>query len=252
MSMSRSILIVEDDIALRDVLVEQLARKPEFHPIAAASLTEAHRFLESHEARVHAIIMDITLPDGDGCAFCADLRRNGCRLPVIMLTGASSDADVVRGLDAGANDYVIKPFRANELIARLQTQLRLFDNSVDAIFTIGSFTFHPSAKLLLRPETNQRIRLTGKEVAILKFLYKNSNRLVTRQTLLDKVWGYNSDVTTHTLETHIYRLRQKIEADPADCHVLMTVPGGYRMVRDDTGNYLPDRSQDATQAYRQL
>jgi DNA-binding response OmpR family regulator len=145
----------------------------------------------------------------------------------------------VRGLEAGANDYIAKPFRAKELIARLNAQLRLFDNSVDAVFTIGSFTFRPAAKLLLRQEKKQRIRLTGKEVSILKFLYKTNDRVVTRKTLLDSVWGYNSEVTTHTLETHIYRLRQKMEADPKDCRLLLTVPGGYQLAKHGDATSVP-------------
>ena len=133
---------------------------------------------------------------------------------------------MVRGLDAGANDYIAKPFRLGELLARVRAQLRIFDNSEDAVFTIGPYMFRPSAKLLLEPARNRKIRLTEKECGILKFLYRAA-KPVPRQVLLNEVWGYNSEVTTHTLETHIYRLRQKIEADPADTRLLVTVPGGY-------------------------
>jgi DNA-binding response OmpR family regulator len=244
MSIARPILVIEDDDAFRELLVEQLAEAGAFHAVEAATLADASRLLDTDEARFDAIILDINLPDGDGCDFCIRLRRTGCKIPLIMLTGSSSDADVVRGLEAGANDYVSKPFRTNELIARIRAQLRLFDNSVDAVFTIGSYTFWPSAKLLLQPEKNRRIRLTGKEVAILKFLYKIGDRDVTRQTLLDGIWGYKSDVTTHTLETHIYRLRQKIEADPKNCRLLMTVPGGYRLAKSDDATF-PDTGEAA-------
>ncbi len=249
MSITRSILIVEDDLALRDILVEQLAETQEFNPIEAASVAEATQSLALHEARLGAIILDLSLPDGDGFDFCVQLRRQGCRIPVIMLTGASSDADVVRGLNAGANDYVSKPFRAKELLARLRAQLRLYDNSVDAVFTIGSYTFQPAAKLLLTADRNQRIRLTGKEVAILKFLHKSTQPVVSRQTLLDQVWGYKSDVTTHTLETHIYRLRQKIEADPADCRLLTTVPGGYHLVKNEQPGFVPAARQASAELH---
>jgi DNA-binding response OmpR family regulator len=226
---TRPILIVEDDDEFREVLAEQLAATGEFRIMVAASLSDATQLLDADDARFDVIILDINLPDGDGCDFCARRRQTGCKVPIIILTGASSETDVVRGLEAGANDYIVKPFRSNELIARIQAQIRLFDNSIDAVFTIGSFTFRPAEKLLLQPEKNQRIRLTGKEVGILKFLYKTSGRTATRQTLLDKVWGYSSDVSTHTLETHIYRLRQKIEVDPNDCQLLVTVPGGYQL-----------------------
>ncbi|MGD0103776.1 MAG: response regulator transcription factor [Rhodopila sp.] len=228
MLVARPILIIEDDTGFRQVLTEQLAEAGGFQAVEAATLAEATRLLEADDVRFDAIILDINLPDGDGRNFCVQLRRKGYQMPIIILTGACSDEDVVCGLEAGANDYIIKPFRVNELIARIKAQLRLFDNSVYAVFKIGSYTFCPSAKLLLDPK-NQRIRLTGKEVAILKFLYRTGDRAVSRQKLLEGVWGYNSALTTHTLETHIYRLRQKIEDDPRDCRLLMTAPGGYRL-----------------------
>ena len=157
------------------------------------------------------------------------LRKLGLRMPVIMLTGADAEADIVRGLDAGANDYIAKPFRLNELLARLRAQLRVFDNSEDAVFTIGPYSFRPSAKLLLEGSRNRKIRLTEKEAAILKFLYRAAGRPVPRQVLLNEVWGYNAAVTTHTLETHIYRLRQKVEPDPTMARLLLTEGGGYRL-----------------------
>ena len=166
-------------------------------------------------------------PPDDGREFCAKLRRDGKRMPVIMLTGADSERDVVRGLDAGANDYVAKPFRLNELLARLRAQLRVFDHSEDAVFAVGPYVFRPAAKLLLEPAKGRKVRLTGKEVGILKFLYRANGASVPRRVLLDEVWGYNSAVTTHTLETHIYRLRQKIEPDPARARLLLTANGGY-------------------------
>ncbi|MGD0102740.1 MAG: response regulator transcription factor [Rhodopila sp.] len=228
MSALRPILIVEDDDALRHVLAEQVASSGIFQSIEAASLDEASQYLGAPEARFDSIILDLNLPDGDGRDFCARIRKQGHTMPIIMLTGAAEEGDVVSGLNSGANDYIAKPFRVNELLARLQAQLRLFDICEDAVFTIGRYTFRPAAKLLLGPD-KKRLRLTAKEVDILKFLYRNPNRVVTRQVLLDEVWGYNASVTTHTLETHIYRLRQKIEVDPANCRMLLTAPGGYRL-----------------------
>jgi len=229
MSRARPILIVEDDDALRQALAAHLVQSEEFQPVQAATLGEATQHLGAADARFDSIILDVNLVDGDGRDFCAHIRQQGHKMPIIMLTGASADTDVVRGLDAGANDYICKPFRRDELLARLHAQLRLFDNSEDAVFTIGSYTFRPSAKLLVKPEKNQRIRLTDKEVAILKLLYRTGNCTVSRKVLLNDVWGYNEGVTTHTLESHIYKLRQKIEADPTDCRLLITVPGGYRL-----------------------
>jgi DNA-binding response OmpR family regulator len=150
-------------------------------------------------------------------------------MPILMLTGADQEQDIVRGLDSGANDYIAKPFRVSELTARLRAQLRVFDNSEDAVFTVGPYTFRPSAKLLLEVARSRKIRLTEKEAAILKYLYRAGGRPVGRQILLNEVWGYNSAVTTHTLETHIYRLRQKIEPDPSHARLLLTEGGGYRL-----------------------
>ena len=229
MSSERPILIVDDDPDLRLTLAEQLAVDGEFTSVEAASLSEAEEQLSGKDSRFDAVILDISLPDGDGRDFCVRLRRQGHKMPVIMLTGSDSETDVVRGLDSGANDYIAKPFRLNELLARLRAQLRIFENSEDAVFSIGPYTFRPSAKLLQDPMKNRRIRLTEKEAAILKFLYRAGDRAVARQVLLNEVWGYNAAVTTHTLETHIYRLRQKIEPDPANARLLVTEGGGYRL-----------------------
>jgi DNA-binding response OmpR family regulator len=225
----RPILVVEDDEALRDTLVEQLAEDGEFVATLAASIEEAEAELAQKDARFDVIILDINLPDGDGRELCARLRKMGHEVPVIMLTGSADELDVVRCLDTGANDYITKPFRLKELLARLRAQVRTFENSMDAVFTVGPYTFRPAAKLLEESGKNRRVRLTAKETALLKFMYFAGNRSVARQKLLDAVWGYNAAVTTHTLETHIYRLRQKIEPDPAITKLLITDPHGYRL-----------------------
>jgi DNA-binding response OmpR family regulator len=136
---------------------------------------------------------------------------------------------MILGLDAGANDYVTKPFRFGVLLARIRAHLRQHEQSEDAIFKVGPYTFKPSAKLLVR-EDAKKIRLTEKETAIIKFLYRAGEQVIGRDTLLHDVWGYNAGVTTHTLETHIYRLRQKIERDPSHAEILVTEAGGYKLV----------------------
>ena len=223
------ILVVDDDDALRAALLEQLVQNGEFEPAEASSLAEAEAKLAGASARFDALLLDVGLPDGDGTDFCRKLRRQGVKLPIIMLTGSAEEADVVRGLDAGANDYIAKPFRLNELLARLRAQLRSFENSEDAVFNIGPYIFRPAVRQLQQPEKNRRIRLTDKETAILKYLYRAAGKPVARQVLLNEVWGYNAAVTTHTLETHVYRLRQKIEADPTASRLLLTEGGGYRL-----------------------
>ena len=151
------------------------------------------------------------------------------RARFIRITGAASDDDAVLGLESGANDYVNKPFRFAVLLARIRAHLRQHDGSLDALFQIGSYTFSPGAKNLVS-EAGDRMRLTEKEVAILRFLYRAGSQVVDRDTLLREVWGYNAAVTTHTLETHIYRLRQKIELDPTHAQLLVTEAGGYRLI----------------------
>ena len=234
MAGDRPVLIVDDDLALRATLVDQLAVDGEFSAHEAGSLAEAEAAVSGAATRFDAIILDVGLPDGDGRDLCARFRRQGVKVPIVMLTGSDEEADVVRGLDSGANDYVAKPFRLAELLARLRAQLRIFENSEDAVFAIGPYVFRPSAKLLQDPVTARRIRLTEKEAAILKFLYRAGSRPVPRQVLLNEVWGYNAAVTTHTLETHIYRLRQKIEPDPQVSRLLLTEGGGYRLDPEGT------------------
>ena len=205
MTTGKRILLVDDDDALRDSLVEQLRLHEEFEPIAAKSGAQA---LEAARAsHFDLILLDIGLPDFDGREVCRLLRRSGLRTPVIMLTGAESEADTILGLDSGANDYVVKPFHLGVLLARIRAQLRQHERSEDAVFTIGPFSFRPSAKVLQDDKSNRKIRLTEKEAAILKYLYRAGEKVTSRDVLLNEVWGYNAGVTTHTLETHVYRLR---------------------------------------------
>ncbi|MFC3123448.1 response regulator transcription factor [Pseudoroseomonas globiformis] len=229
MSALRQILIVEDDAVLRATLAEQILIGGEFSADEAESAAEAENKLSSAGARYDAILLDVGLPDADGREFCAKLRRDGRRMPVIMITGADAEQDVIRGLNAGANDYLSKPYRLPELLARVRAQLRVFDNSEDATFPIGPFVFRPSMRLLQETARNRKVRLTAKETDILKYLYRAGGKPTSRQTLLNEVWGYSNGVSTHTLETHIYRLRQKIEVNPAQPRLLLTEHGGYKL-----------------------
>ncbi|MBU6506167.1 MAG: response regulator transcription factor [Alphaproteobacteria bacterium] len=228
MSANRRILIVDDDSALRHSLAEQLQLHEEFIAVEAATAAEA---LDLAKRQYHdAVILDVGLPDMDGRELCRLMRREGVRSPILMLTAADSEADTVLGLDSGANDYILKPFRLHVLLARLRAQLRQHEQSDDAIFTIGPYTFRPGTKLLVDEIKRKKVRLTEKETAILKYLYRAGARTIGRDVLLNEVWGYNSGVTTHTLETHVYRLRQKIERDPTRAEILVTEAGGYRLV----------------------
>jgi DNA-binding response OmpR family regulator len=222
----RSILIVDDDAALRQSLAEQLELQAEFVSRQCDSAAAALQTVADEQ--FDALLLDVGLPDMDGRELCRRMRQAGVMAPIVMLTAADSEADTVLGLDAGANDYVTKPFRLNELLARLRAHLRQNELNDEATLTIGPFMFRPSAKLLIETGGRRKVRLTEKEAAILKFLYR-AGRVIGRDTLLGEVWGYNAAVTTHTLETHVYRLRQKIERDPAHAEILVTEPGGYRL-----------------------
>ncbi len=223
----RSILLVDDDDDLRGALTEQLALYDEF--AIAQEETASAGIQAARNTHVDVLIMDVGLPDMDGREAVKLLRKGGFKSPIIMLTGHDTDSDTILGLEAGANDYVAKPFKFAVLLARIRAQLRQHEQSEDAVFSIGHYSFRPAQKLLMEDDGG-KIRLTEKETAILKYLYRAEQKVITRDILLEEVWGYNSGVTTHTLETHIYRLRQKIEKDPSNAQLLVTESGGYKLV----------------------
>lgn len=227
MNGGRRILVVVDDSELRRSLVEQLEVHEEFAPTEAGSGAEALGLVQSRY--FDAVLLDSRLPDIPGQELCRLLREGGIRLPILILT-ADSETDIIQSLDSGANAYIAKPFKLSVLFAHLRAQLRLHEQSESAVFAIGPYTFRPSAKLLVDTSGRRKIRLTEKETAILKFLYRAGDRTIGRDTLLGEIWGYNAGVTTHTLETHIYRLRRKMEREPARAEILVTEPGGYRLV----------------------
>ena len=227
MSTARKILIVDDDEDLRESLKDQLALHDEFEVFTAGTASKGIEVVKGDHFDL--VMLDVGLPDMDGREACKLLRKNGFKSPIVMLTGNVSDADMILGLDSGANDYVTKPFKFAVLLARIRAQLRQHEQSEDAVFAIGPYTFKPASKLLL-DEKGAKIRLTEKETSILKYLYRSGDKVVSRETLLHEVWGYNAGVTTHTLETHIYRLRQKVEKDAANPAILVTDAGGYKLV----------------------
>lgn len=223
----RRLFLVDDDEDLRKTIVEQLDHYREFDITEAGNACDALDMIK--DAHVDLVVMDVGLPDMDGREAVKILRRDGFKAPILLLTGHDSDSDEILGLESGANDYVTKPFRFSVLLARIRAALRQHDQSEDVVFTIGQYTFQPAAKLLEAGE-GIKVRLTDKETSILKYLYRQGPKTISRDILLQEVWGYNNRVTTHTLETHIYRLRQKIERDPSNARLLVTEEGGYRLV----------------------
>jgi len=221
MAQSKTILVVDDDADLRGALAEQLEIGGEFLTAQAGTGETGVRLAQ--ERRPDLVLLDVDLPDIDGREVCRRMRLAGVAAPIIMLTGQTSV-----GLESGANDYVAKPFKFAVLMARVRAQLRSHEQSEDAVFRLGPYEFRPAAKVLV-DEKLKKIRLTEKETSILKYLYRAGEKPVARDELLAEVWGYNAGVTTHTLETHVYRLRQKIEPDPTNAKLLLTEAGGYRL-----------------------
>ncbi|MBS0469932.1 MAG: response regulator transcription factor [Proteobacteria bacterium] len=226
MPSAKRVLLADDDAMLRASLAEQLASEGLYTIVEASNCADAKA--RAQEGLYEFMILDVSMPDGDGRELCRDLRDSGVTAPIILLTAADSDDDTIRGLKSGANDYVTKPFRFAVLMARVHAHLRSHGQSEEAVYRIGPYTFRPSAKVLVQPD-GKKVRLTEKETNILKFLYRSGDT-VPRETLLHEVWGYNPAVTTHTLETHIYRLRQKIETNPGQARLLITESGGYRLM----------------------
>jgi len=228
MTTGKQILIVDDDPILLQILSEQVQLPEEYVTVAAKSGSEALELAKGSYFAV--IILDAGLPDIDGHELCQLMRLNGVTTPIIMLTSADREADTNLRLNSGANDSVTKPFRLGVLLAKLCVYIRQRERRDDVVFTIGPYTLQPSNNLLVCNEDEKKVRLTSKETTILKYLYQAGKKTVGRDVLLDEVWGYNAGVTTHTLETHVYRLRQKIETDPSNAEILLTEPGGYRLV----------------------
>lgn len=234
MSEGKRILIIDDDEILTEMLSEQLVSLEGFQCMSAPTGEVGIDIAKNNYFDL--VILDVELPRISGRETCRVMRANGLMAPIIMLTAADSDSDAIRGLNAGATDYVAKPFKLGVLLARIRAHIRQFEQSDGAVLGIGPFAFCPGSKQLTPSavegeSTNANpIRLTDKEAQILKFMYLHGGRVVSREELLGVVWGYNAGVTTHTLETHVYRLRQKMEIDPSNAEILVTEPGGYRLV----------------------
>lgn len=242
MTANRSILVVDGDATLRQSLTEQFQFLDELTGVAvleaadAASALLLFRQVEDKGGLLIAALLAQHLSDGDGRQLCQQLREQGLRCPVLLLS-SGEDMDGTMLADCGANEMLAKPFRIGALLGKLRTQIALFERAEAEDIRIGPYCFQPLAKQLVADSPageagngKRRVRLTEKEVAILRHLQAADGEVVGRDVLLGEVWGYNDGVTTHTLETHIYRLRQKIEEDPSDARLLVTEAGGYRLV----------------------
>ena len=225
---AKKILLVVSEMPFRSALAEQLELNGEFVVVSAISGAAA---LEKAKTDVFAaILLDFDLGELDGTTVPQILRRSHAQCPIIMLIPSDCNLKNMLGIDVGVDDFVIKPVKINILLSRIRSQLYQYDRSENSEIYIGPYIFQPSTKKLLQHGNENNIRLTDKETSILMYLFRARNKAVSRDVLLNEVWGYNAQVTTHTLETHIYRLRQKIEVNPSLAKILITEPGGYRLV----------------------
>ena len=229
MPVPQHILIVDDDIEFSRTLAAQLEEDGRFVVATANCIAAAEALRAARETGFDAYLLDVGLPDGDGRQLCERLRKRGVETPILMLTASDAETDIVRGLAAGANDYIVKPFRLPVLMARLRSQLRGFEDSMHRTISVGPYTFHPAEKILRDPVQRRPIRLTDKETRILRRLCRTPGEGVARQVLLSEVWGYSKAISTHTLETHIYRLRQKMERDPTQPELIRSAGGCYAL-----------------------
>ena len=223
------IMIIDDDNDLRHVLMTQFEREGVAALEQAETMAAAFEKIDSFNPDI--LILDVQLPDGNGFHICARLREQGFEKPIIMLTGQDSENEVIKGLDTGANDYIAKPMRFGELVARIRAQLRQHRASDDARFSARGVDFIPADKSLTCSAQQKTVTLTEKETLILKKLFRSWPETVSRASLLSQVWGYHDDVTTHTLETHIYRLRQKITR-LSEAQLIETTTTGYRLSKE--------------------
>ena len=226
MNPSTKILLINNDKDLGEALVFQL------------TLVEKYQIIETNDEsgaliQINNNFCELVIINSQSSALkvhnlTKSLRLTGYKKPIIMLVNQNSNLNITDDQNHKADGYIIKPFRYPVLLKSIETQLHKFKKSENTQYNIGNYVFKPNSKILESNE-NRSIRLTEKENNILKFLYKNLGNVIRRETLLHEVWGYNSKVTTHTLETHIYRLRQKIEDDPSNAYFLITEPGGYKL-----------------------
>jgi DNA-binding response OmpR family regulator len=224
------ILIVEDDPAVAEALLEGVARDG-YQVHREATAAGAVAWVHAHHP--HLVVLDLRLPDGTGFDVCRELRRTGLRMPILMLTVQADEVDQVIGLEAGADDYVTKPYRLRELLARIRALLR---RSYGELSGADADVLHAGDLLIDRASARvtrdgRAIELTPTELRLLIFLAQHPGQVLSRGQLLEHVWGYSADlIDEKTVNVHVRRLRIKIEPDPDAPSIVLTVPGlGYRL-----------------------
>ena len=220
--------MVDDDDYLRSVLSSQLRNKGVMAFAEASRASEAFDQIDTFKPDL--ILLDIELPDGNGLDICQRLRAHGFQKPIILLAGQMDEGDSVKVLDKGASDYIAKPIRFSELFSLVCAQLRQYEASADVRFVTQKFELQPKKKTLTCLDTHRVIFLTEKETMMVEKLFQIWPESISKEGLLSEVWGYQNMLATHTLETHIYRLRKKI-ALFTEALLVETTQGGYRLVK---------------------
>lgn len=173
------------------------------------------------------VLLDIMLPGLDGISVCREIRKESTRVPIVMLTAKGDTHDIVKGLEAGADDYMVKPFKPSELVARIRTRLRRTGGELNGSLTIGDLAIDIVEHTVMRGQ--REIALTRLEFDLLVALAREPGRVFSRETLLSEVWGYQNSTDTRLVNVHIQRLRAKIEHDPENPTIILTVRGvGYK------------------------
>ena len=221
--MSTKVLVVDDDTALAEmigIVLRSEGFEPSFCADGAAAIDAFHA------ARPDLVLLDLMLPGMDGIEVCSRIREES-GVPVIMLTAKGDTTDVVRGLESGADDYIVKPFNPKELVARIRTRLRPVQTSETETLTVGDVTLDVAGHEVRRGD--ELINLTPLEFELLLALALKPAQVFTREMLLEQVWGYHYKADTRLVNVHVQRLRAKVELDPDNPRIVMTVRGvGYR------------------------
>ncbi len=227
--MKEKILIIEDEEDLVKGLRLNLA--DEGYEVGWAS-DGVEGLRKALEERPDLIILDIMLPKMNGLDICRELRQKNISIPIIMLTAKGEEIDKVLGLEIGADDYMTKPFSIRELLARIKAHLRREKRerkTIPDVYRFGDVEIDFTHFKVKRKD--KELDLTSLEIAILKYFIAHKEEVVTREALLDKVWGYEKYPTTRTIDNHILKLRKKIERDPSHPEYILSVYGeGYRFV----------------------
>lgn len=225
----KTILVIEDDAAIAEGLQETL--KAEHFEVIAANTGERGYTMAKRE-RVDLIILDLKLPDRNGEDICRDLRKEGINIPILMLTSKKEEMDKVVGLEIGADDYVTKPFSIRELVARIKALLRRKGEIVKELEEYSFGDIHVDFKKQEAYKNGKAVKLTTREFDILKFFILHEREVVSRDQLLNAVWGYETFPTTRTVDNFILSLRKKIEDDASKPKYLLTVhTSGYKFVK---------------------